>query len=298
MSAYVRSNLNVKVVMKMIKISTRIRICMLCLLFSLSAAAQSITVSGRVRDKDGGTLPGVSVSQIGTSKGVITNGDGVYKITVPPQAILKFTFLGYVPQSIAIGNKTTIDVQLKEAVKALDEVVVQVGYATMRKSDLTGAVSSIQSDAFANSVSTTLDQALQGRIAGLQSTMNSGVPGGGSSVQIRGVNSINSTNEPIYVVDGVIISGATGNNDVNPLAGINPSDIESIEVLKDASATAIYGSQGANGVILITMKKGKNGSPILNFNARYYQNFPSKAIPQFQLFMASFRIVPMVTNVN
>ncbi|WP_210419464.1 TonB-dependent receptor [Pedobacter sp. KBS0701] len=255
--------------MRMTKIFTKIPIFIVILLFSLSVAAQEITVSGRVTDKAGGALPGVSVSQLSTTKGATTNQDGVYKISVPPGAILKFSSLGFVAQLITVNNKKVIDVQLKADVKNLDEVVVQVGYSTMRKSDLTGAVSSIGSDVFANSVVTTLDQALQGRIAGLQSTMNSGVPGGGSSVQIRGVNSINSTNEPIYVIDGVIISGRTGNNDVNPLASINSNDIASVEVLKDASATAIYGSQGANGVVLITMKKGKNASPVLSFNARY-----------------------------
>ncbi|WP_158242875.1 TonB-dependent receptor plug domain-containing protein, partial [Siphonobacter sp. BAB-5405] len=167
-----------------------------------------------------------------------------------------------------VNNRTTIDIELKEDPKNLQEVVVNVGYSTMRKSDLTGSVSSVKADAFENSVPTTLDQALQGRVAGMSITQNSGVPGGGSSIQIRGVNSINSSNEPIYVVDGVIINGRTGDNDRNAIASINPNDIESIEVLKDASAAAIYGAQGANGVILITMKKGKVGKPVINFNTK------------------------------
>ena len=247
-----------------------------CFILGASVSAQTITVKGVIKDGSGEALPGVSVRVPGTTTGTITDVDGVYSVNVAPQGTLIFSYLGYTTATVNVNNQTTINYTMKEDSKLLDEVVV-VGYGTMRRSDLTGSVVSISSTSIEEAVPTTIDQVLQGRISGLQMTQNSGVPGGGSSIQIRGINSINSTNEPIYVVDGVIISGNSGSNTTNPISDINPADIESIEVLKDASATAIYGAQASNGVIIITMKQGKEGNPKVNFNSYYgYQELPTK----------------------
>lgn len=246
----------------------RINLCFTLFLWSLSVNAQSINVQGIVKDGSGEPLIGVVVTVENTTQGANTDRSGKYRISVPSNSKLVFSYLGFKSKTVPVLNRTTIDVVLTESVTDLNEVQIQVGYATMKRSDLTGSVASITSESFENTISTTLDQALQGRVAGLEMSQNSGVPGGGSSIQIRGVNSISNSNEPIYVVDGVIISGQTGSNDVNAISSINPADIESVEILKDASATAIYGAQGANGVIIITLKKGKEGFPVINVNTK------------------------------
>lgn len=239
------------------------------------AAFQDIRITGTIKDKSGDPIVGVIVSILGTNKSASSDKNGKYAIMASKGQILIFSYIGMKKQNITVGTNRVIDVVLKDDEINLNEVVVNVGYGTMKRSDLTGSVSSITAKSYENSVSTTLDQALQGRVAGLQMAQNSGVPGGGSSIQIRGVSSISNTNEPIYVVDGVIINGKTGDNDVNAIASINPADIESVEILKDASATAIYGAQGANGVIIVTLKKGKEGIPIFNFNTKQgYQEIP------------------------
>jgi TonB-linked SusC/RagA family outer membrane protein len=240
------------------------------------AHAQSVTVSGTVKNIDNQPLPGVTVVVENTTKGAITDQNGKYSIAAPSNGTLLFQMLGMQNASVAINNRTSIDITMAEVFEELDAVVA-VGYSTMRRSDLTGSVVSISSKSIEESVVTTVDQVLMGRVSGMQMMQNSGVPGGGFSSQIRGVNSLNSTNEPIYVVDGVIISGETGSNTTSAIADINPADIESLEVLKDASAAAIYGAQGANGVIIITLKKGKEGAPKVNFNAYYgIQQLPRK----------------------
>lgn len=246
-------------------------------LLPLTVSAQQIQVEGTVRDIRGEPIAGATISIQHTTKKTSSDNNGHYRIMAPSGGNLIFVSLGYMSATVTIADQKAIDVTLREGNRQMDEVVINVGYGTMKKSDLTGAVSSITSESIQQAVPTTIDQVFQGRVAGLQMSTNSGLPGGGSSIQIRGVNSINSTNEPIYVVDGVIMSGQTGNNDVNALAGINPNDIESIEVLKDASASAIYGAQGANGVILITMKKGRDAKPIINFNTKYgLEELPKK----------------------
>ena len=208
---------------------------------------EEVNVKGRVVDETGQGLPGASVVEKGTTNGIITDADGNYKLTVPEGATLVFSFLGYVTQEIEIGNRTEIDVVLEPDATQLDEVVV-VGYGAVKKSDLTGSVGSMKSEEIAKQPVARVDQALQGRISGVQVTSASGAPGEGTSIRIRGGNSINAGNEPLYVIDGFI-----GGGDLNT---INPKDIESIEVLKDASSTSIYGSRGSNGVILITTKRG------------------------------------------
>ncbi|MEL1252302.1 TonB-dependent receptor [Flavobacterium sp. DGU38] len=233
--------------------------------FSASVNAQS-TVSGTVSDANG-PIPGVNVIVKGTKNTTVTNFDGTFTInSVPANAVLSFSFIGYKTKDVTVGNQSKIDVVLEENLNSLKEVVV-IGYGTMKRGDLTGAISSVSSAAVAQSVSTTIDQVLQGRAAGVQIQQNSGTPGGSSSVRIRGISSITGSNEPIYVIDGVIIDGNSGSLNSNPLSGINPNDIASIDILKDASATAIYGSRAANGVIIVTTKTGRKGDLTLNFDS-------------------------------
>ena len=228
-----------------------------------------IDVTGQViNSEDGSALPGVSVAIKGTTTGAITDAEGRYRITVPnAESILVFSFVGFLTEEITTGNRTTIDVRLAGDLKSLSEVVV-VGYGTQKKSDLTGSVSSITAKDIRQVPVASLDQALQGRATGVQVTQASAAPGGGVSIRIRGGNSIQASNEPLFVIDGIPIfpsnatfaPGNAGGQAQNALANLNPGDIESMEVLKDASATAIYGSRGANGVVIITTKRGKSGA--------------------------------------
>jgi TonB-linked SusC/RagA family outer membrane protein len=233
------------------------------------ALAQALVVSGTVTDEKE-PLVGASVVQKGTTKGTVTDVDGKFTIEVPPGSTLQFSFIGYVSQEIAINSSSTLSVVLVADEEILSEVVV-IGYGSVKKSDLTGSVASVKAEDFVNTAISSIDQGLQGKVAGLVVSMASGQPGAASSVRIRGTTSINGDNEPLYVIDGVFIVpetnvGAVTGPSLNPLANINPSDIESIEVLKDASATAIYGTRGANGVILVTTKRGKKGVPQISIN--------------------------------
>ena len=236
-------------------------------------AQNNVKVTGRVTDDTNQPLPGVNVVVSGTTNGTITDFDGNYSFSAPQGSELTFSFIGYVAQSQNVGNGGTINVSLQPESREVDEVVV-VGYGTMKKSDLSGASVSVGEEAIKGSVITNLDQSLQGRAAGVQSVNNSGAPGSSSSIRVRGQATINANAEPLYVIDGVIVQSqgqsgadyglgdALGNGSVStisPLSTINPADIVSMEILKDASATAIYGAQGANGVVLITTKRGKAG---------------------------------------
>lgn len=235
-------------------------------LISFTAFAQTTTVTGTVTDETG-PLPGVTVLLKGTANGVVTNFDGEYTITnVPPDGVLVFSYVGFVTEEIPVNNQSEINVTLVPDVSTLDEVVV-VGYGTMKRSDVTGAMVSVSSESIEESVPTTIDQVLQGRAAGVQIQQNSGAPGASSSIRIRGISSITGSNEPIFVIDGVIVDSNTGQGGQNAFASINPSDIASIDILKDASATAIYGSRAANGVILITTKRGQAGEMRVNFDS-------------------------------
>ncbi|WP_238531715.1 SusC/RagA family TonB-linked outer membrane protein [Nitritalea halalkaliphila] len=233
------------------------------------AWAQSRTVTGRVTSADEPDgIPGVNVRVKGTSSGTITDLDGGYTITVSEDATtLVFSFVGYDSKEVAIGNQSTIDVLLAPDVKTLSEVVV-VGYGTQERRDLTGSVASISSAPIENLVTPSFDQQLAGRAAGVQITNPGGVIGQAPVIRIRGVNSITSDAQPLLVIDGVPIVNAdrAANFASNPLAQINPADIESFEVLKDGSATAIFGSRAANGVILITTKKGQTGKAQVDYN--------------------------------
>lgn len=235
---------------------------------TLVAAAQT-NVTGKVTDPQGEPVIGASVTVNGVSGGgTVTDLDGHYSIAAKRGQTLRFTYLGMKERLVKVADTHIIDVQMEEDAVLLNEVVA-VGYGTMKRSDLTGSVSSINSQAIERSGATTIDQALQGRLAGLRMVTNSGTPGGGSSIQIRGMGSINSSNEPVFVIDGVIVNGNTGTATDNAISNINPADIESMEVLKDASATAIYGAQGANGVIIITTKSGKAGRTTISGSAKF-----------------------------
>ncbi|MDR1341782.1 MAG: TonB-dependent receptor [Prevotellaceae bacterium] len=244
---------------------------MLCALLPAGGYAQSLlNISGKVLDNTGAPVAGASVVVKGTTTGVATDISGGYNIQAPADGTLTFSFLGLSPREEAINGRARIDVTLAADDQSLDEVVV-VGYGTMKKSDLTGAVASVSSKTLQTSITPSVDQMLSGKIAGVQVTQNTGAPGGATSIRIRGASSINNSNEPLYIVDGMRFQGSSayagfdwqggsnGQTTTNPLALISPSDIESIDILKDASSAAIYGAAGANGVIIITTKRGAQG---------------------------------------
>lgn len=214
---------------------------LLCL-FPLWIYAQNITVKGTVKDAFGPVI-GASVVQKGTTNGTMTDLNGGFTLNVPANSTIKVSFVGYKTQEVAVAGRKLIEVTLKEDTELLDEVVV-VGYGQMKRSDLTGSVVSVNDQAIKKSVPTSIDQVLQGRAAGVQIQANTGTPGGSSAIRIRGINSLNATNQPIFVIDGVIVdSSSSDDGNSNPLSSINPSDIVSMDILKDASATAIYGAR-------------------------------------------------------
>ncbi|CCH55837.1 TonB-dependent receptor plug [Fibrisoma limi BUZ 3] len=229
-------------------------------------------VRGTVRDASGAGLPGVNVVEKGSTRGSTTDANGAYQLEVQSgNATLVFSSIGYISQEVAVGNREVIDVSMKSDERSLDEVVV-IGYGTTKKSDLTGAVGTVKADQLLERPSPSLNQALAGRLPGVQVNNNSGRPGGRTTVRIRGFSSINSSNNPLYVVDGVMLPQGNQNQFTNAIDYINPNDIVSIEVLKDASSTAIYGARGANGVILVTTKKGKAGEGQVTYNADFSVN--------------------------
>jgi len=231
---------------------------LLAMLAPVILHAQSQPVSGVVTSDDGSPIPGAYVMIKGTTTGTATDADGKFTIDAPADATLVFSFIGMRSEEIAVSGRTKVDVMLATDITQLDAVVV-VGYGTQKKSDLTGSVASVPMSDLKNVPVMRADQMLQGRVSGVQITQTNSEPGGNVSIRIRGTNSIKSGNEPLFVVDGF-----PGAGDLNT---INPSDIESIDVLKDASATAIYGSRGANGVIIITTKKGKADQNNISFEA-------------------------------
>lgn len=223
-----------------------------------------------VSAKSAETLIGVSIREKGTSTATVTDIYGAFTIQVSsPNVILEVSYIGYVKQEILVNNTSQLTIKLEEDIKTLDEVVV-VGYGVMRKSDLTGSVGSVKADVLKKQVVSSFEQGLQGKVSGVQVTAASGSPGGVVDIRIRGGNSLTSGNQPLYVIDGypVTAGGSAGGSGAgqNPLATLNPGDIESMEILKDASSTAIYGSRGANGVILITTKRGKSGKTLVTYD--------------------------------
>jgi TonB-linked SusC/RagA family outer membrane protein len=226
------------------------------------------TLTGRITDEKSEPLPGVSVIVKGTQRGTISNTDGGYSISLPDGDVsLVFSFVGYLNQDVVITNQSVLDVSLKVDMKALDEVVV-VGYGTQKKRDVSTAISSVSSRDLKDKPMANFAAAMAGKMAGVKIANSNTAPGGGTSIRIRGVSSINASNNPLIVIDGFPLKDGFS-KDENPLNGINVADIESIEVLKDASSSAIYGTQAANGVILITTKKGKKGKPTLSINASH-----------------------------
>ena len=253
--------------------------------FGMDLQQDRVIVTGTVLEGDTGEpLVGVSVVIFGTTQGTVTDINGKYSIEIPnpSSSSLSFSFIGFQTQKVPVGNRSTIDISMEFDVQSLEEIVV-VGYGTQRKSDLTGAVSSVSADELTTAITSSVDQALQGRAAGVHVAQNSGRPGAAVSVRIRGTTSVTGSSEPLYVVDGVQIGGQAqssvgfdwaggsgGQSDnINPMAFLNPNDIENIQVLKDASATAIYGSRAANGVVIITTKRGAEGKGKISYHGFY-----------------------------
>jgi TonB-linked SusC/RagA family outer membrane protein len=224
------------------------------------AMAQTVAVTGTVKDATGELLPGVSIAVKGTTVGIITDIEGRFTLGVPANAVLTISYLGYVTQEIPVNGQTELTVTLAEDTQILDEVVV-VGYGTQKKSDITGSVTSVPKERLSKLPVTNVLQAVQGAAAGVNITQSSSIPGDAPSAMVRGRNSINASSDPYIVVDGMPLSKTDGS-----LNDINPNDIASIEILKDASAVAIYGTNGANGVILITTKRGANGKPQIRYS--------------------------------
>lgn len=238
------------------------------LLLCVEVYAQNRTVTGVITDANGKPLEGVSVVAKPSGGGTETGKDGKFSITVPPATrFLEFSALGYLPQSVNVASKTTVKLSLESEDKSLSEVVV-VGYGTQKKKTVTAAIGKVSGDAIADLPATSFDKQLAGRAAGVQVTQTSGNVSQAPRIRIRGVNSITQNRDPLFVVDGIptFNGGASGQINTNVLADINPNDIESIEVLKDGAATAIYGSRAANGVVLISTKKGKSGKMNVNYN--------------------------------
>lgn len=253
--------------------------CLILMFLSISMMAQKVPVSGTVSDQTGPVI-GASVIEKGTTNGTMTDNDGHFTLTVSKGAVIEISSIGYKTQEITVGAQTNFTVTLSEDNEFLDEVVV-VGYGSMKKSDLAGASVSMKESDLKGSIISSLDQSLQGRAAGVTAVTTSGAPGSSSSIRVRGQATINANAEPLYVIDGVIVQGggntgadfglgdALGNGKVStisPLSTINPADIVSMEILKDASATAIFGAQGANGVVLITTKHGKSGEAKFSYD--------------------------------
>jgi TonB-dependent SusC/RagA subfamily outer membrane receptor len=233
---------------------------LIMLLLSISVSwnifAQDRKVTGKVSDAENGSgMPGVTVLVKGTAQGSNTDGNGNFTVSVPSNATLVFSFVGYTTQEVAIGNRTSVNVSLAADTRALQEVVV-TGYASQNKRDITGAVAVVDVKEMKKMPASNIADQLQGRVAGVQ-VSSSGDPGSAAFIRVRGIGSINQ-NEPLYVIDGVPVQNESNLN------FLNPNDIESIQVLKDAASASIYGSRAANGVIVITTKKGKAGSSKIN----------------------------------
>ncbi|MES2796498.1 MAG: TonB-dependent receptor [Bacteroidota bacterium] len=245
----------------------------LILLLSISwvSFSQTNSVSGKVTDDKGETIVGASIAIKGTSRGTTSDVNGRYKLDTPVNSTLIFSFVGFDTQEIAVGTKTVIDIAFDSKTNQLQDVVV-IGYGTQRKSDLTGSVGSVKADQLLERPVPSLNQGLSGRIAGVQVNNNSGRPGGRTTIRVRGFSSINSSNNPLYVVDGVMLPQGNQNQFSSAIDYLNPNDVASVEVLKDASSTAIYGARGANGVILVTTKKGRNGEGTVTYNSDFSVN--------------------------
>lgn len=247
----------------------------------LTLVQNSISISGKITDETGASLPGVNILEKGTSNGTVADADGNYRISVASQeSILVFSFVGTATQEVRVGLQTEISIQLLPDAETLSEIVV-VGYGTQKRSDVTGAIASVKSEDFNKGVFTNAGELLQGKLAGVNISSNSGEPGAAQNVIIRGIGSLRSGTQPLYVVDGLLLDNSNNGFDTNPLNFLNPADIESIDVLKDASAAAVYGARASNGVVVITTKKGKSGKTEMNFSIATAVSTMSRKIPVF-----------------
>ena len=248
------------------------------LLISSGLYAQERMISGKITDAvDGTGIPGTSIAIKGTTKGVVTDVNGAFKLSVPSGATVVVSSVGYLTQEIAIGNKTEIDVALATNAKTIEEVVV-VGYGTQKRKEISGTVTSLGSKEFNSGIITNPLAAAQGKVAGLVITQASGDPNSTPTVRLRGTGSLSAGSEPLYVIDGVI--GA-------PIQNVAPEDIATMDVLRDASSAAIYGSRGSNGVILITTKRGKTGNPTVDFSTYVgIENISQKPEIRISLFIS------------
>ncbi|MEO6167472.1 MAG: TonB-dependent receptor [Chitinophagales bacterium] len=232
------------------------------------SAAVPVSITGRIIDDQGEPLVGATIAEKGTTNGVATDENGNFTITVSGEnTVLVISYVGYQNKEVVAGTQTNLTVQLMQLAQSLNEVVV-IGYGTTTKGEVTGSIATISSKDFQKGVMTTPEQLIAGKIAGVSVTSNSGSPGAGSTIRIRGGASLNASNDPLIVIDGVPLTNTNIYGTSNPLNLINPNDIATFTVLKDASATAIYGSRASNGVILITTKKGKSGKPVFNFSTQ------------------------------
>lgn len=270
----VNSTVTIKTIQTMKR--TLLLLC-LCLSIIGTLSAQEYLLQGNVKDPKNLPMIGVTVIVEGSNYGAVTDIDGQFNINVSKDDKLNLSFIGYKSVTIPVNNKSEISVIMEEDAIEVEDVVV-IGYGTTRKSDLSGSVASISSDDLTLGSPSDIAQGLSGKVAGVNVMQNDGAPGGGMSINVRGVNSFSTSSQPLYVLDGIpyestsMPSGDSNSGNVqsdSPLSLINPNDIESIEVLKDASATAIYGSRGANGVVLITTKQGKEGQDQIEFSASF-----------------------------
>ena len=276
---------------------TKLIVGLAALILSVPLMAQTKSVSGKVVSKtDGQPLAGVAVTIDGNnSVYAITDLDGAYSIKADNGNVLVFTMMGYAEFRQTVGKSAVYDIALEDDSMYLEETIV-IGYGTVKKTDLTGSVASVNSDKLKETIATNVDQMLQGKVAGVQITANSGAPGAASSIRVRGASSINNSNEPLYIIDGIPFSGSgneiggfdwaggtNGQTKVNPLSTISPSDILSIDILKDASATAIYGANGANGVIIITTKRGNAGRVNITYDGYVTAQMITNKLPMMNL---------------
>jgi TonB-linked SusC/RagA family outer membrane protein len=258
-----------------------------CTFSQFASFAQVKKISGTIKDDKGSPIIGATVAVKGTSVAAATNGEGVFSLNLPQNAnTLIISHVGMEKKTIVVGSNNVIEISLTPTATTLSDVVV-VGYGTSRKANLTTAQSTVSAKDIEKTVNTTLEQAIQGRAAGVYVTQNSGQPGGGMSINIRGVSSLNRT-QPLYVIDGIQIQGTEDvsygtSSSSNPLSGLNPADIEDVQILQGPSATAIYGSRGTNGVVLITTKRGKAGDLKINYTYQYNLQTPPQNLPMMNL---------------
>ena len=259
------------------------------MVFSVDSWAQT-EVTGVVLDDANSPIPGVNVLVKGNKQGIVTDFDGRFNIKASVSDVLVFSYIGFETQSVILKNYNKLNIKLQSSALQLDDLVV-VGYGSKRKSDVTGAVTSVKSDQFNRGIVTSPEQLIQGKVSGVNITSASGEPGSNQTISIRGQGGVRSGSTPLFVVDGFALDNSGTGGATNPLSFINSDDIESIDVLKDASATAIYGARGANGVILITTKRGKKGASKVTYSTSLGTSSIAKEIPVYSADAFRSRVV-------